>query len=145
MRVLRFRPDGSDLTVLVQNWDFTIPEHKGDQTRWCVGISVDPIHRLLYWSLKGPGKGSRGRIMRAGLDIPRGETAENRRRDIGTLFSGLPEPTDLELGVEAETLYWCDRGGVPLGNTVNCASVARGAKVEVKGEGKSELERKLGY
>ncbi|KFY99917.1 hypothetical protein V498_00404 [Pseudogymnoascus sp. VKM F-4517 (FW-2822)] len=143
MRVLRFRPDGSDLTVLVQNGDFNDPEHKRDQTRWCVGIAVDPIHRLLYWSQKGPSKGSQGRIMRAGLDIPRGETAENRS-DIETLFSGLPEPTDLELDVETETLYWCDRGELPLGNTVNCASVARGAEAEVE-EGRSEMERKLGY
>ncbi|OBT63193.1 hypothetical protein VE03_07735 [Pseudogymnoascus sp. 23342-1-I1] len=150
MRVVRFRPDGSELTVLVQNGDFRVKEERGDQTRWCVGIAVDPVHRLLYWSQKGPSKGGQGRIMRAGLDIPSGETAETRT-DIETLFSNLPEPTDLELDVETETLYWCDRGELPLGNTVNCASVAScgaGGAVEgvEKGEGeKSELEKKLGY
>ncbi|KFY89496.1 hypothetical protein V500_05638 [Pseudogymnoascus sp. VKM F-4518 (FW-2643)] len=141
MRVLRFRPDGSDLTTLVQTGDFTNPAHKVDQTRWCVGIAVDPIHRLVYWTQKGPSKGSQGRIMRAGLDIPGGETASNRS-DIEVLFSNLPEPTDLELDEEAETLYWCDRGELPLGNTVNCASVARGAE---KAEAKTEMEKMLGY
>ncbi|KFY25921.1 hypothetical protein V493_04369 [Pseudogymnoascus sp. VKM F-4281 (FW-2241)] len=140
MRVLRFRPDGSDLTTLVQNGDFTNPAHKADQMRWCVGIAVDPIHRVMYWTQKGPSKGSQGRIMRAGMDIPRGETASNRS-DIEVLFSGLPEPTDLEIDEEKEMLYWCDRGELPLGNTVNCASVARGAE---KARG-TEIEKMLGY
>ncbi|KFY15545.1 hypothetical protein V491_05645 [Pseudogymnoascus sp. VKM F-3775] len=144
MRILRFKPDGSDLTVLIQNGDFTNPLHKADQTRWCVGIAVDPIHRLLYWSQKGPSKGSQGGIMRAGLDIPKGETAESRS-DIEVLFRGLPEPTDLEVGERGEVLYWCDRGELPLGNTVNCASVARGGGVVDGEERKSELEKKLGY
>ena len=140
MRVLRFRPDGSDLTTLVQNGDFTNPTHKADQTRWCVGIAVDPIHRIMYWTQKGPSKGSQGRIMRAGMDIPSGETASNRS-DIEVLFSGLPEPTDLELDEEKEVLYWCDRGELPLGNTVNCASVARAAEKA----GGTEIEKMLGY
>lgn len=141
MRVLRFRPNGTDLTTLVQTGDFNNPTHKSDQTRWCVGIAVDPVHRMVYWSQKGPSKGAQGRIMRASLDIPRGETAETRT-DIEVLFSGLPEPTDLEIDTTSQTLYWCDRGELPLGNTVNCASVTRDA---VSVEEKSELERKLGY
>ncbi len=139
MRVLRFNSDGSDLTALVQTGDFNNLVHKADQSRWCVGIAVDSTRGFVYWTQKGPSKGSAGRIMRAGLEIPAGETAENRS-DIEVLFSGLPEPTDLELDAESETLYWCDRGELPLGNTVNCASVARGAKPA--GEG---LEKKLGY
>ena len=79
--------------------------------------------------------------MRAGLDIPRGETAENRS-DIEVLFSGLPEPTDLEIDGGGWMLYWCDRGELPLGNTVNCASVARGAE---RGGGETEMEKMLGY
>lgn len=141
MRILRFRPDGSDLTTLVQTGDFTNPAHKSDQTRWCVGIAVDPVHRVIYWSQKGPSKGSQGRIMRAGMDIPKGETAENRS-DIEVLFSGLPEPTDLEIDGGGGMLYWCDRGELPLGNTVNCASVARGAE---RGGGETEMEKMLGY
>ena len=143
MRVLRFRPDGSDLTTLIQTGDFNNPGHKADQTRWCVGIAVDPIHRLVYWSQKGPSKGSQGRIMRAGMDIPKGETAETRT-DIEILFSSLPEPTDLEIDTDSQTLYWCDRGELPFGNTVNCASVAVGGGEEEE-RGKGELDRKLGY
>ncbi|KFY02251.1 hypothetical protein O988_02290 [Pseudogymnoascus sp. VKM F-3808] len=141
MRVFRFRPDGSDLTTLVQTGDFTNPAHKADQMRWCVGIAVDTQRRLVYWTQKGPSKGSRGRIMRAGYDIPAGETAESRS-DIEVLFEGLPEPTDLEIDEEGEVLYWCDRGELPLGNTVNCASVAKGGK---RVEGETEIEKKLGY
>ncbi|KFY06248.1 hypothetical protein V492_08101 [Pseudogymnoascus sp. VKM F-4246] len=140
MRIHRFRPDGSSLTTLVQTGDFTNPSHKADQSRWCIGIAVDTRRRFIYWSQKGPSKGGQGRIFRAGCDIPAGETAENRS-DVELLFEGLPEPTDLEIDEESEILYWCDRGELPLGNTVNCASVAKGAK-EVEKEG---LEKALGY
>ena len=40
-----------------------------------------------------------GRILRAGIDIPKGETPVNRT-DIEVLFDDLPEPIDLELDLE---------------------------------------------
>ena len=63
-----------------------------------------------------------GGIFRAGVEIPKGETAATRS-DIEVFFDGLPEPIDLELDLESRVLYWTDRGDPPRGNTVNRASV----------------------
>jgi len=66
---------------------------------WCVGITVDPIRGQMYWTQKGADDSERGRIFRASIDMPRGQTAANRL-DVELLFDGLPEPIDLELDLE---------------------------------------------
>jgi hypothetical protein len=40
-----------------------------DQTRWCVGITIDPKLGKIYWTQKGPTKGGLGRLCRANIDI----------------------------------------------------------------------------
>ncbi|MFF0144040.1 hypothetical protein [Amycolatopsis sulphurea] len=77
------------------------PDDTGTQG---VGVAVDPAH--LYWTQKGPAKGGLGRIFRAGLEIPPGETAAFRT-DVETLWAHLPEPVDLEL--RGGYRYWTDR------------------------------------
>jgi hypothetical protein len=111
-RVSRVRVDGSGLTDLIVN---TCDE---SSTQECVGIAVDPVRGHLYWTQKGPAKGDKGRILRAGIDVPDGETAENRS-DVEVLWDGLPEPIDLH--VNGGWLYWTDRGAPPGGNTLNRA------------------------
>jgi len=91
---------------------------RGDLTRWCVGITVDPQRGHIYWTQKGPDNAGLGKICRANVDIPKGQTAANRT-DIEVLFDGLPEPIDLELDLVNRVLYWTDRGDPPRGNTVN--------------------------
>ena len=76
----------------------------------------------IYWTQKGPDDAGKGRLFRAKIDIPKGETAANRT-DIEVLFDGLPEPIDLELDRKNRLLYWTDRGDPPRGNTVNRASL----------------------
>lgn len=120
MRVMRANLDGSGVETLVVAGSGEAERH--DQTRWCVGITVDAERRQLYWAQKGPDNAGLGRIFRAGLDIPAGETAANRS-DITVLFDGLPEPIDLEFDPAGRMLYWTDRGNPPDGNTVNRASV----------------------
>ncbi|GAA2058030.1 SMP-30/gluconolactonase/LRE family protein [Williamsia deligens] len=88
----------------------------------CVGIAVDVAGGHLYWTQKGPAKGDAGRIFRAGIDIPDGETAETRT-DVETLWSDLPEPIDLWFDASSSTLFWTDRGAAPFGNTLNSAPV----------------------
>jgi hypothetical protein len=61
-----------------------------------------------------------GRLFRAGVEIPTGQTASNRA-DIELLYDGLPEPIDLELDLNSRVMYWNDRGDPPHGNTVNRA------------------------
>ena len=120
MRVMRANLDGSRIETLVETGRGDADRR--DQTRWCVGITLDPERKQIYWTQKGPDNGDRGRILRAGIEIPRGETAANRS-DIEVFFDRLPEPIDLELDRKNRVLYWTDRGDPPRGNTVNRASI----------------------
>jgi len=120
MRVMRCNLDGSHIETLVEAGRGDTDRR--DQTRWCVGITIDPQRKQIYWTQKGPTKGDQGRLFRAGLEIPKGETAANRS-DIEVFFDHLPEPIDLELDHKNRVLYWTDRGDPPRGNTVNRASI----------------------
>ncbi|RUL66360.1 3-hydroxyacyl-CoA dehydrogenase [Dyella dinghuensis] len=120
MRVMRCNLDGSQLETLIESGHGEV--ERQDQTRWCVGLTIDPKRGHIYWSQKGPDNAGRGRIFRANLEIPAGQTAANRT-DIEVFFDGLPEPIDLELDTSNRVLYWTDRGDPPRGNTVNRASI----------------------
>ena len=121
MRVMRANLDGSKIETLVDSSGGDARPGP-DQTKWCVGITVDPERGKIYWTQKGPTKAGSGRIFRANIEIPKGETPANRS-DIEVLFDKLPEPIDLELDLENRVLYWTDRGDPPRGNTVNRASM----------------------
>src|SRR3954463_9439258 len=120
MRVMRADLDGTNVETLVKTGEGD--DDRRDATKWCVGITVDPKHRQIYWTQKGPDNAGLGRILRAGIDLPGGEDAAGRT-DIEVWFDDLPEPIDLELDLESRVLYWTDRGNPPLGNTVNRASI----------------------
>ncbi|WP_078323715.1 hypothetical protein [Mycobacteroides salmoniphilum] len=83
----------------------------------CVGIAIDEDQGLLYWTQKGPPKGNDGRIFRTSLNAPVDD------RPIEVLWSGLPEPIDLELDTASGLIFWTDRGAAPLGNTLNKATI----------------------
>lgn len=120
-KVMRCRTDGAHCQTLVdrsQSKSGTV-----DILDQCVGITIDPVCNKFYWTQKGPSKGNKGRIFRANLELPVGETPANRQ-DIELLYDGLPEPIDLEIDVEHRHLYWTDRGAPPNGNSLNCASVS---------------------
>jgi hypothetical protein len=128
MRVIRASLDGSQVETLVETGHGDKDSH--DQTRWCVGITVDPKLGKIYWTQKGPDKGGLGRIFRANVDMPKGESPTSRS-DIEVMFDQLPEPIDLELDLENRVLYWTDRGDPPRGNTVNRAPIDKKAVPEI--------------
>jgi hypothetical protein len=128
MRVMRANLDGSQVETLVETGRGDKDVH--DQTRWCVGITVDPKFAKIYWTQKGPDNAGLGRIFRANIDIPKGESAASRA-DIEVLFDCLPEPIDLELDLAHRVLYWTDRGDPPRGNTVNRAPMDKKAAPEI--------------
>ncbi|MFL9920371.1 3-hydroxyacyl-CoA dehydrogenase [Paraburkholderia fungorum] len=128
MRVMRANLDGSQVETLVATGQSD--QDRLDQTRWCVGITIDPKHGKLYWTQKGPDNAGLGRIFRANIDIPQGESPTNRS-DIEVLFDRLPEPIDLELDLAKRVLYWTDRGDPPRGNTVNRTSIDGTATSEI--------------
>lgn len=121
MRVMRSNLDGSKVETLIDTSSGD-PRPGPDATKWCVGIAVDTDGGKLYWTQKGGDNAGEGRIYRANIEIPRGQTAANRQ-DIELLFDALPEPIDLDLDVPNRKLYWTDRGNPPRGNTVNRASM----------------------
>lgn len=121
MRVMRADLDGAQIETLVDTSQGDARPGR-DATKWCVGITVDPERGRIYWTQKGPDNAEAGKICRAGIEIPKGQTAANRS-DIDVLFDGLPEPIDLELDPKNRVLYWTDRGDPPRGNTVNRASI----------------------
>jgi hypothetical protein len=128
MRVMRANLDGSQVETLVEAGRGD--KDRRDLTRWCVGITIDPKLGKIYWTQKGPDDAGLGRIFRANIEIPKGESPENRS-DIEVLFDQLPEPIDLELDLEHRVLYWTDRGDPPRGNTVNRAPIDKKAVPEI--------------
>jgi hypothetical protein len=130
MRVMRANLDGSQGETLIDTSQGDARPGR-DARKWCVGITVDPKRRQIYWTQKGPDNAGQGKICRAGVEIPRGETAANRS-DLEVFFDLLPEPIDLELDLEHRVLYWTDRGDPPRGNTVNRASIdVKSAALEI--------------
>jgi hypothetical protein len=116
MRVMRSNPDGSQVETLIQAGEGEVDRH--NPSNWCVGITVDPIRGQMYWTQKGLDDSGHGRIFRANIDLPRGQTPMNRL-DVEVFFDELPEPIDLEFDPEHRILYWTDRGDPPRGNTVS--------------------------
>ena len=119
MRVMRANLDGSNIETLV---DTSRGDSRPgtDQRKWCVGIAVDADDGKFYWTQKGDDNSGQGRIFRANIEMPPGQSPANRD-DIELLYDNLPEPIDLDLDPETRTLYWTDRGDPPRGNTVNRA------------------------
>ena len=128
MRVMRANLDGSQVETLVETG--RSDDDRRDETRWCVGITIDPKLRKIYWTQKGPTKGGLGSLRRANIDMPQGENPANRS-DIEVLFDRLPEPIDLELDLGNRVLYWTDRGDPPRGNTVNRVPIDKKAVPEI--------------
>jgi hypothetical protein len=126
MRLMRANLDGSIIETLVDTSQGD-PRPGPDATKWCVGVAVDVDGGKVYWTQKGPDNAGEGRIFRAGIEIPTGQTASNRA-DIEVLYDGLPEPIDLELDLNNRVMYWTDRGDPPRGNTVNRAPMDAAAK-----------------
>jgi DNA-binding beta-propeller fold protein YncE len=114
MRVMRCNLDGSRIETLIEAGCGDVDRR--DPTKWCVGLTIDPKLGRIYWTQKGPDNAGLGRIFRANVEIPKGQTATNRS-DIEVFFDHLPEPIDLELDLKNRILYWTDRGDPPRGNT----------------------------
>ena len=119
MRVMRANLDGSNIETLVDTSQGD-PRPGADATKWCVGIAIDVEGGKFYWTQKGGDNAGAGRICRAYIEIPPGQTPA-KRHDIEVLYDGLPEPIDLDIDATTRMLYWTDRGDPPRGNTVNRA------------------------
>lgn len=136
MRVMRANLDGSNIETLVETGHGEID--RLDPMKWCVGIAVDTDGGHIYWTQKGRSNANEGRIFRANVEIPNGETPA-RRSDIEQLFDRLPEPIDLDLNLANRMIYWSDRGDARGGNSINRAPMdAKGRAREVLVKGLNE-------
>src|SRR5260370_31823602 len=70
MRVMRCNLDGSKLETLIETGRGDADRR--DQTRWCVGVTLDPGRQHIYWTQKGPDNGELGRNLPAVPDTARG-------------------------------------------------------------------------
>jgi hypothetical protein len=59
-------------------------------------VAIDTDLKKIYWTQKCHPNAGEGRIFRANLEIPKGDTAVHRI-DIEVFLDSLPEPIDLEL------------------------------------------------
>lgn len=121
------RLDGTDLRTEIVTAATEAERHV--VRNHCVGVAIDEQAGLLYWTQKGAPKAGDGRIFRTCLNTP----IEDRTVEV--LWSGLPEPIDLELDTASGVMYWTDRGAPPHGNTLNRAQIpapgASGGEVTV--------------
>jgi hypothetical protein len=122
---MRANMDGSDIQTLVETGRGE--EARLDARNWCVGVAADFEAGHIYWTQKGPDNANEGRLFRAGLELPPGQHPGSRS-DVDLLFSGLPEPIDLEFDRGSGMIYWTDRGDPPLGNSVNRAPIRASGK-----------------
>lgn len=120
MKVWRCGLNGEDLEMIIDAGDPDDHSHSSDQSRWCVGMCISPSTAQFYWTQKGPSKGNKGRIFRANMKMPAGQTAQTRN-DIECLLDNLPEPIDVEIDDKRQVLWWTDRGDYPNRNTLNRA------------------------
>src|SRR6266446_581428 len=92
MRVMRANLDGSKIESLIDTSGGDARPGK-EIKKWCVGIALDVEAGKLYWTQKGSANGGEGRIFRANLEIPKGQTPANRKY-VELLYENLPEPID---------------------------------------------------
>ena len=85
MRVMRANLDGSQVETLVETGRGD--KDRRDQTRWCVGITIDPKLGKIYWTQKGPDNAGLGRIFRANIDTPEGREPDEPLRHRGAVRS----------------------------------------------------------
>ena len=88
MRLMRANVDGSNIETLVDASQGD-PRPGPDPTKWCVGVAIDIDRDQVYWTQKGADNAGKGRLFRAGIEIPTGQTASDRA-DIELLYDGFP-------------------------------------------------------
>ena len=78
MRVMRANLDGSKIETLIDTREGDARPGK-EIKKWCVGIALDVEAGKVYWTQKGSDNAGEGRIFRANLEIPKGQTPSNRK------------------------------------------------------------------
>jgi sugar lactone lactonase YvrE len=94
-KVFRADLDGADPEIVISGHGF----------QQLIGVAVDPGEQHIYFSDRNAKK-----ILRIGLEMPAGQTHEDRD-DLEELlvFGGNAMPIDLDLDLEQRMIYWTDR------------------------------------
>jgi hypothetical protein len=109
MRVMRANCDGSQVETLVETGHGD--KDAQDQGRWCVEITVDPKLGKIYWTQKGSDNGEQGHILRASIELPKGESPANffKQKLYGRLDELLP-PASMPKSDRAPSRSWRQSG-----------------------------------
>jgi hypothetical protein len=73
---MRANLDGSLIETLVETG--RCDSDRRDQTRWCVGITIDPVRKQIYWTQKGPDNGEKGLAAPPSTPSPTGRRSSSR-------------------------------------------------------------------
>src|SRR6202020_782487 len=76
MRVMRANLDGSEIETLIDTSEGDSRPGKVIK-KWGVGIALDTDGGKFYWTQKGGHNAGLGRISRANIQLPQGQSAEN--------------------------------------------------------------------
>ncbi len=115
---MRSNFDGSQIETLVETGRGEVA--RKDLRNWCVGIAVDTDRKQIYWTQKGSDNAGQGRIFRANVDLPKGESPSSVPTSSSS-STACPSRSTLELDLASRMLYWTDRGDPPRGNSVSRA------------------------
>src|SRR5215471_5426512 len=103
MRVMRANLDGSQVETLVETGRGD--NDRQDQSRWCVGITIDLKRRHIYWTQKGPDNG----------DPPRGNTVNrapiDKKATPEIVVTHLMEGIGITLDVPGNRMFVTDFAG----------------------------------
>jgi DNA-binding beta-propeller fold protein YncE len=119
MRVMRANLDGSQVETLVEAGRGD--KDSRDQTRWCVGIAVDPKLRKIYWTQKGADNDLELDVAHRVLywtdrgDPPRGNTVNrapiDQKATPEILITHLMEGIGIALDVPGNRMFVTDFAG----------------------------------
>ncbi len=105
--IFRYTLDSGVVDTLVQAKDLS-----PDTWRFFSHVTVDTLGRQIYWTDSGgtdsDGVIFLGVIMRASLD------GDNPEIVLGGIICGIGTPTDIELDLVGETLYWGEGSDCPF-------------------------------
>ena len=118
---MRCNLDGSNVETLVETGQGD--DDSRDQTRWCVGITVDPERGQIYWTQKGPDNARASAASSARASRSQRARAPPVGRTSKYSSTTCPNRSTSSSTSESRVLYWTDRGDPPRGNTVNRASI----------------------
>ena len=140
--VFRTDLDGSNLETVIRVPGWTV----GGQGEgcWSAKIAVATNQGKFYWTQRVSLNPSRGRILRASIEMPRGCNASTRP-DIECVVESIQYALDLEVDEDGERIYWADKNDAGPGYALNCAVINQKGQCEDRQTIATEMDGQLRF